>query len=80
MSATTTDNRGRTLIGEMKMARKITHPVTGQVVEVNEAQDQAAYRWAKNEQGYTGTYAEWQAMGDDERNEYEQGAAGIPTG
>jgi len=62
------------------IVRKVTNAVTGQIEEITEAQDQAAYRWAKNEQGYTGSYAEWQAMSDDERNEYEQGAAGIPTG
>lgn len=63
-----------------EIVRKVTNAVTGKVEGLTEAQDQAAYQWAKNEQGYTGSYAEWQTMGDDERNEYEQGAAGIPTG
>lgn len=57
--------------------RKVIDPITGQPVDVTEAQDKAAYSWAVNEQGYTGTYQEWQAMGADERNEYELGAAGI---
>ena len=62
---------------EISEMRKVTNPITGQVVDVTETQDKAAYSWAVNEQGYTGTYQEWQVMSDDERNEYELGAAGI---
>lgn len=38
-----------------------------------------AWKWAVANQGYTGTYEEWLAMDADERAEYEDGAAGIPT-
>lgn len=43
------------------------------------AAEAAAYAWAKNEQGYAGTYAEWLDMPAGERAEYEDGAAGIGT-
>lgn len=38
--------------------------------------DRKAYIWAVSDQGYTGTWADWQAMPLDEREEYESGAAG----
>lgn len=38
-----------------------------------------AYRYAVRSQGFTGTYQDWLALADDERAEYEAGAAGIPT-
>jgi len=41
--------------------------------------DEQAWKWAVNEQGFVGTYAEWQAQDDEERNEYELGAAGISS-
>ena len=41
--------------------------------------DEAAWKWARDNQGFTGDYAEWTAQDDDERGEYELGAAGIPT-
>lgn len=41
--------------------------------------DHAAYRWASEEQGFDGTYADWCDLDADERSEYEAGAAGIPT-
>ncbi len=41
--------------------------------------DREAYEWAKANQCYTGTWTEWLVMDDDEREEYEQGAQGIPT-
>lgn len=37
------------------------------------------WRYAVAEQGFTGTFADWQAMEPTERAEYELGAAGIPT-
>lgn len=43
------------------------------------ARERTAYAWAKNEQGYTGTYAEWLAMPAADRAEHEDGAAGIGT-
>lgn len=41
--------------------------------------EQQKWKHAVREQGYTGTFDEWQAMDADQRNEYELGAAGIPT-
>lgn len=37
------------------------------------------YQWAVRNQGYEGTYEQWLAMSADDRQEYEDGAAGIPT-
>lgn len=37
------------------------------------------YRWAVRYQGYEGTFADWQAMSADEREEYDDGAAGVGT-
>ena len=41
--------------------------------------DEAAYRYAHDQQGFTGSYQDWTAQDDDERAEYELGTAGIPT-
>lgn len=41
--------------------------------------EKLAYQWAASNQGYVGTYAEWLALPAGERQEYEDGAAGIPT-
>jgi len=41
--------------------------------------DAEAYDYARINQGYTGTWEEWQAMDADTRQQYELGAAGIPT-
>ena len=38
--------------------------------------DHAAWVWARGQQGYEGTWADWQAMPLSERQEYERGAAG----
>jgi hypothetical protein len=43
------------------------------------AGDREAYEYAKANQGFGGDYSEWQAQDDDERAEYELGAAGVPT-
>lgn len=37
------------------------------------------YEWARRNQGYEGTYEEWQALPVDEREQYELGAQGIGT-
>ncbi len=37
------------------------------------------WEYAKREQGYTGSYGDWAALTDAEREEYEIGAAGIAT-
>ena len=42
----------------------------------DEQREQDAYRHAKAHQGYEGTWEDWQAIDDDERGEYEQGAEG----
>ncbi len=41
--------------------------------------DAEAYRYAASSQGFGGDYSEWQSQDDDERAEYETGAAGIGT-
>lgn len=41
--------------------------------------EEQAYKWAKANQGFEGTLEQWLALPADERAEYEQGAAGIPT-
>jgi hypothetical protein len=41
--------------------------------------DLDAWKWAVSQQGCTRSYAGWQGQDDDERSEYEIGAAGIPT-
>jgi len=47
--------------------------------ETTTTSEQATYDYARRAQGYTGTFADWQAMSADERVEYETGAAGIGT-
>ncbi len=37
------------------------------------------FKFATSNQGFTGTYAEWMELPADEREQYELGAAGIPT-
>lgn len=41
--------------------------------------DEAAWKWARDNQGFHGDFAAWQSQDNDERSEYEAGAAGIPT-
>ena len=41
--------------------------------------DMDAWRWASDQQGFDGSYGDWTRQDDDERAEYEAGAAGIPT-
>lgn len=43
------------------------------------AGDEDAWRYAVASQGCTLTYEEWRAMDDDEREQYERGAAGLPS-
>lgn len=38
--------------------------------------DKAAFKWACQEQGFTGTWDDWLAMPIEEREEYEAGATG----
>jgi predicted transcriptional regulator len=42
-------------------------------------QEELAYDWARREQGYSGTFAEWLKLSRESRRQYELGAAGIPT-
>lgn len=44
------------------------------------SQERMAYKWAVSNQGYVGTYEQWLAMDEGDREEYEVGAQGIPTG
>lgn len=39
--------------------------------------DEAAYRYAHDQQGFTGSYQDWTAQDDDERAEYELGMRGF---
>ncbi len=48
-------------------------------VELAEIKNGKAYRYAVANQGFDGTYADWQALSKSERAEYELGAAGVPT-
>lgn len=41
--------------------------------------DESAWKYAVGEGIFSGDYASWTAMDDEERNEFELGAAGIPT-
>lgn len=41
--------------------------------------EQEKYEYAVREQGFTGTFDDWQSLPADQRQEYEDGAAGIPT-
>lgn len=41
--------------------------------------EEYAYGYAKQNQGYEGSYAEWLDLPADEREAYELGAAGIST-
>ncbi len=43
------------------------------------AGDDKAWQWAAANQGFDGTFVEWQSQDDNERAAYELGAAGIPT-
>jgi len=42
--------------------------------------DKEAHQWAVENQGYDGDYLAWSHQDDEDRAEYEDGAAGIPTG
>ena len=53
--------------------------VRGRVVLATGATDEYAWRWARDNQGFEGDFLTWQAQDDEERQEYENGAAGIPT-
>jgi hypothetical protein len=41
--------------------------------------DDAAWKYAVENQGFTGDFAAWQTQDDGERAEYEVGAAGVST-
>lgn len=49
--------------------------------DTNEASqsEREAWQWARDQQGYEGTLADWLAMPADERAEYEAGARGEGT-
>ena len=53
--------------------------VHGRVITPGGGTDYAAWQYAVAAQGYADDYAAWQGQDDDERAEYEHGAAGIPT-
>lgn len=37
------------------------------------------YEWASANQNFPGSFEDWQNLSEAERQEYEDGAAGIPT-
>lgn len=41
--------------------------------------EREAYVWARDNQGFTGTWEDWQSLDAETRRQYELGAAGIPT-
>jgi len=49
------------------------------VVDLVSQKEYEAYRWARTEQGFTGTLAEWIDQEESQRASYEDGAAGRPT-
>lgn len=53
--------------------------VHGRVMLSTGGSDMQAWRWAAANQGFDGDFAAWQSLDDDERAEYEKGAAGLPT-
>lgn len=53
--------------------------LTVRIVEVDHPAERECFAYAVANQGYTGTWEEWQAMDADTRHQYELGAAGIPT-
>lgn len=65
--------------------RHSTHASYGDAVDQADmihgmvAGDAEAWDYARRHQGFAGDYAEWQSQDDDERREYEMGAADIPT-
>ena len=46
---------------------------------MSDKHNRMAWQWAKHNQGFTGTYDEWNLLDDEERQQYEDGAAGIGT-
>jgi hypothetical protein len=44
------------------------------------AHEKMCWFYAVDAQGFDGTFADWLALPADEREEYELGAQGIPTG
>lgn len=49
------------------------------IVDGRHIDEEYAYGYAKQNQGYEGTYAAWLNLPADEREAYELGAAGIST-
>lgn len=44
------------------------------------AHERMCWQYAVQSQGFEGTFADWLALSADDREEYELGAQGIPTG
>lgn len=45
----------------------------------DDSKELKAWKYAVRSQGYTGTYADWLQLSDDDRAEYETGAQGVGT-
>ena len=50
--------------------------MTTQPITRGSDEDRKAYAWATSNQGFVGSWEDWQAMDLSEREEYESGAAG----
>jgi hypothetical protein len=61
----------------------VTRVVTGRShgERLNEvyAREWQAYKWARDNQGFSGTWQDWESLDTETRRQYELGAAGIPT-
>jgi hypothetical protein len=41
--------------------------------------EREVFAWARDNQGFTGSWEDWQSLAAESRRQYELGAAGIPT-
>ena len=56
----------------------LTPAMVSQSAPAKEGEAQA-FAWAKENQGFAGTFADWSSQSAESRAAYENGAAGIPT-
>lgn len=48
-------------------------------VSESQVAEREAFAWARANQGFSAPYEEWLKMDTEERQQYERGAAGLPT-
>jgi len=65
-----TNKTGCTCVGEIRLS-----PLDNEVY----ARERQAYKWARDNQGFAGTWQDWESLDAETRRQYELGAAGIPT-